>query len=87
MMNTAVMPTFLNILFSKTNIYEFETVQATFKILDAWFHCIHENNKRIGSTAIERRFFVQGIRVTILSEICMNVANALCFVYKNYHML
>jgi hypothetical protein len=69
LLNTAIMPTFITILFSKTNIYDFETVQAAYKILDTWFQCIHSHGKALAPTAIDRRFFVEGLRVSILSEI------------------
>lgn len=83
--NSKILNVLVKILFEKTNVHEMQTVQETYKFLNTLFITLHKYKKKIPSN-FDTIFFVTGIKMTIESDVGINVAKCLEFLYNNYHM-
>jgi hypothetical protein len=76
----------VRILFSKANIYEIQAFQETFKILDNIFMHYHALHKKLHHT-FDFHFFALGIEIALKSDIGVNIAKCLWFLYNHYSLI
>lgn len=84
--NVRLLNVMVRIIFSKTNIYDFNTVQECFRVLDVIFSAIFNINRTLPPT-FDFDFFFLGIQITLNDENGLNVAKCLSFLYNQYHLL
>lgn len=83
--NPKLLNIIVRIVFSKTNIYDFNTVQETFKFLDILFTAYFMLSKKLPST-FDHSFFTLGIKICLEDENALNIARCLQFIYNQYHL-
>ena len=84
--NPKMLNIMVRILFSKTNIYDFNTVQETFKIMNILFVAYFKLSNKLPIT-FDFTFFTLGIKISLEDENALNVARCLEFIYNQYHLL
>ena len=86
MRNSKIINVMVRILFSKTNIYDFITVQESFRVLDSIFSTLYTYKRGLSPT-FDSEFFLLGMKICLNDENGLNVAKCLSFLYNQYHML
>lgn len=76
----------VRILFSKTNIYDFHSVQEMFKVLNQIFTA-YFTFKQVLPSNFDINFFTKGLKICLNDENALNVAKCLWFIYYQYHLL
>jgi hypothetical protein len=84
--NSKLLNVFVRIVFSKTNIYDFASVQECYKTLNHFFTSIFSFHRTLPPT-FDHEFFLLGIKISFDDENGLNVAKCLSFVYNQYHLL
>ena len=84
--NTKMLNVIVRIIFSKTNVYDFNTVQETFIILDKLFTAYFKLSNRLPTT-FDVVYFTLGLKICLENDNALNVARCLWFIYNHYHML
>ena len=85
LVNSKILNVMVRILFDKTNVYEFNTVQETFNVLNRMFTTVHQLKKSLAHT-FDYAFFYLGIKICLEDEAALNIAKCLWFIYYQYHM-
>lgn len=76
----------VRILFNKTNIYDFHSVQEMFKVLNQLFSS-YFIYKQILPSNFDIDYFVKGITICLKDENAVTIAKCLWFIYNQYHLL
>lgn len=76
----------VRILFSKTNVYDFNTVQETFKVFDRVFTEYYKHHKKLHMT-FDCNFFILGMKIALNDNIAINITRSLWFIYNQYHLI
>jgi hypothetical protein len=76
----------VRILFKKTNVYDFHSVQEMFKVLNQMFSS-YFSYKQILPSNFDIDFFVKGLNVCLNDENALNIAKCLWFIYNQFHLL
>ena len=84
--NTKMLNIIVRIIFSKTNVYDFNTVQETFIILDKLFTAYFKLSNRLPTT-FDVVYFTLGLKICLENDNALNIARCLWFIYNHYHML
>lgn len=84
--NSKLLNVFVRIIFAKTNIYEFASVQECFRVLNSFFSAVYMYNRALPST-FDTEFFMLGLKISLDDENGLNVAKCLSFIYNQYHLL
>lgn len=84
--NNKLISVLVRIIFSKTNVYDYQAVQESFNVLSRLFSALHSYKSHLPGT-FDSLFFIQGIKITIEHEIGLSVAKAISFLYYHYHMI
>lgn len=74
------------ILFSKTNIYDVNTVQETFRVLNILFKAYYKLATKLPTT-FDTAVFVLGLKICLQDEAALNVGKCLWFIYNQFHLL
>ena len=84
--NSKLLNVFVRIVFSKTNIYDFASVQECYKTLNHFFTSVFSFHRALPPT-FDHEFFLLGIKISFDDENGLNVAKCLSFIYNQYHLL
>lgn len=84
--NAKLLNVMVRILFLKTNIYDFSSVQECYRLLDVLFSSVYKTNHALPPT-FDAEFFFLGIQISLEDENALNVAKCLSFIYSQYHLL
>jgi Protein of unknown function (DUF1765) len=84
--NSKLINVMVRILFSKTNIYDFTSVQESFRVLNILFVSLFTVRKGLPPT-FDSEFFYLGIKISLEDENGLNIARCILFIYNQYHML
>lgn len=84
--NSKLLNVFVRIIFAKTNIYDFASVQECFRVLNLFFSAVFKYNQALPST-FDVEFFLLGLSISLDDENGLNVAKCLSFIYNQYHLL
>ena len=76
----------VRIIFSKTNIYDFNTVQETFIILDKLFTAYFKLSNKLPTT-FDEVYFTLGLKICLEDDNSLNIARCLWFLYYHYHLI
>ena len=84
--NQKLLNVMVRILFLKTNIYDFNTVQECYHLLDTLFSSVYQASRCL-PPAFDSEFFYLGIKISLSDENALNVAKCLSFIYNQFHLI
>jgi len=84
--NTELLTVFVNILFSRTNIYDSMAMCATMNIVTKWFNHIEREGLLFPSN-FDFTFFLKGIDIALELEHSVTIPRTLHLLYRTLHYL
>ena len=82
--NGRLLPTFMKVLWLRTNVYRTEDVYHSFNILDYWFTVSIEYHQVLPDN-FDHKFLTLGIQRVIECDLVISKAQALWFLYRHLH--
>ena len=82
--NIHAIETIIEIILSKTNIYDIQTFQSSYAIFDKIFSSYFKFFRSL-PLSFDYNFFSLGIKISLECDIGINKAKALWFIYKHYY--
>lgn len=84
--DTRTINVMVRILFSKTNVYDFHSVQEMFKVMNQLL-TVYFAYKQVLPSNFDINFFAKGLKICLNDENALNIAKCLWFIYYQYHLL
>ncbi|OMJ90926.1 hypothetical protein SteCoe_6590 [Stentor coeruleus] len=84
--NPRMLNVMVKILFSKTNVYDFNSVQETFRVMNRLLDSFFRLRNKLQNT-FDNEFFALGLKICLEDENALNISKALWFLYNQYHLL
>ena len=82
--NGRLLPTFMKVLWLRTNVYKTEDVYHSFNILDYWFTVSVEYHHVLPDN-FDHKFLTLGIQRVLECDLVISKAQALWFLYRHLH--